>query len=201
MNASESIVLGVVAGVLTTLIVLGFGALIRRVVLPWYRDFIYDGVEIEGEWNLISETEQGARLSLKQSAYSLSGTCTFVSHDENPLGYEALRVFAVKGTIREKLVELSFRHIDRARLGAGVFLFEVKGDGRRMSGVQSMYSVATSRMTSANVHAFRPGFLKPAQGELALTTPALPHRRKKKKKSKIPEPPAQEPPSGPVAGG
>ncbi len=114
---------------------------------------------IGGEWEIReSDTMQRARLVLKQHASQITGTCLLVRHDtdHDDDEFEAIRSFAITGRINDRFVELSFRHKDNTRLGIGVFVLEVVGDGRRMRGQQTFYSVASERIDSSAVVVQRP---------------------------------------------
>lgn len=159
-SATFAIVTGVLSGVVTTAVIVLGSMVFQTIIRPRYEELIYRGIILEGEWNVEGwDSAQVAKINLKQHAWDLSGTASFVAVDYTPeKRYERIRTFHVSGTINERLVELSFRHTDRARLGAGVWLFEVIGDGRQMRGMQVQYSVSTERgITHCNVVALRPG--------------------------------------------
>jgi hypothetical protein len=167
-STSYAIFVGVISGIITTAVLVALSEVFRRIVLPWYQAITYRGIIIEGEWEIRSVipdlAAQVATLELRQQACALSGISTLVvaeSPDRQSARYEAVRTFRLSGTINDRLVEISFRHRDVTRLGAGVWVLEVVGDGRRMKGFQCYYDVASERVDSFEVFAQRPGMPVP----------------------------------------
>jgi hypothetical protein len=148
----------VIAGVATAALLFGAGQIFRRVVLPWYRELIYRGLDIAGEWEITNTSSQRATVTLEQHADRLKGRCTFVRSRPTVHAFEDVRTMSVSGSVQDKLVELSFRYENRSRIGAGVFLLEIAGDGRMMRGQQAMWSVTTNRIVSHDCFFSRPGF-------------------------------------------
>jgi hypothetical protein len=187
ISSAWAIVLGVVSGVLTSgLVALGV-SYFRNIALPWYRARIYDGVMVAGSWELQSfESTQTGKMELTQQASRLSGSLTLVASPQSTFGnFEELRTFALSGFINDRLVEISFRHTDRSRIGAGVFFLELIGDGRVLRGVQSMYNVANSEVDSVTVCAVRPGARAPlteAQLDAFMQYEAEQEKKRKAKK-------------------
>lgn len=160
-SPAGAILYGIIGGVLAYVFVSLVGQAVRKIVLPWYHDLVYRGVRLDGRWkvtNLLGSGNQTAELQLTQQADRVTGTCTFVKQesDEGDAFYEQVRTCKLSGTVRDRFVELSFRHVDPARLGAGVFLLEVHGDGRTMGGQQTFYSVGSSGIVSNAVVVHRP---------------------------------------------
>jgi hypothetical protein len=148
--------IGVISSLLSLLFAGVIGTWIRNVVIPWLEERAYRGVRISGEWRVFSQTAQEAVLDLKQSAQRITGTCTFIAQLESD-HFELARQFRVDGRIIDRLVRLSFDHVDPSRLGFGVFLAEVIRDGRKMLGVQAYYSVTAGRIDSCRCAIVRPG--------------------------------------------
>lgn len=63
------------------------------------------------------------------------------------------------GEIQDRFVRLDISHRDRDRLGFGAFVFEVKGDGRRMDGVQATYNTLGGDFFSRQCTATRGGLV------------------------------------------
>lgn len=150
----QEIVVGVVSGILSALLIIVIGAMIQRVVLPWYRSVTYSGVDISGEWHCIDPSmAQEITFNLTQKANIVSGFATFTwDHDDTDLQhreFEVVRNFNVSGFIKDRFVQLTLRHIDSKRIGIHSYLLEVCGDGRKMEGIFSFYSVRTNLMESS----------------------------------------------------
>ncbi|MEA1080263.1 hypothetical protein [Marinobacter qingdaonensis] len=148
----EAIGIGVVSGVLSSVLILLLATLIRRVFIPWFRSLIYSGVDVSGEWHCIDPfMAQEITINLNQDADSVSGTATFTWNrdypDESILDdFEAVRTFNVSGKIRDRFLQVMLTHVDRKRIGVNSYLLEVCGDGRTMKGLFTFYSVRSHEL-------------------------------------------------------
>jgi len=152
-----AILYGVVSGVLTSALLVALSRLFSLIILPGYQNLVYRGIRIAGEWEIRTEgLTQIIRLKISQKAYILEGEVAVLSKDAtSQKNYEDLRTFALKGGIQDRFVELSLRHSDHSRLGAGTLLLEVIGDGRVMKGAYAFYSVSNNKIISLEVEARR----------------------------------------------
>lgn len=82
----ESLILGVLAGVITSALIYAFVVLFREVLVPAYRRLIYRGVDISGEWRYSIKFKSGVSrafvISLKQKAHAVSGFVTLTRTGE-----------------------------------------------------------------------------------------------------------------------
>lgn len=77
----DSVILGVVSGVVTAAILQLFGKLFTHHVIPWYRAITYRGVDISGTWMTTHENgDHKARfeLTLVQREHALTGSATII---------------------------------------------------------------------------------------------------------------------------
>lgn len=140
-----SIVAGVGTGVLANFATYLF----VNVWLPKYRDIVYHGMRIDGDWVIAQNDtpEDGAVLStkwalsirLEQRAYTLSGNAT-ANHVANGESIDAIN-YDVSGYIYDRFVVLTFRSNSRNRIAHSVFLVEVRGDGTHMTGYRTFYGL------------------------------------------------------------
>lgn len=148
-SIQSTIVLSVVSGIITSSLIFILISLFKGMVIPWYQKVIYQGVNISGAWcGKIEGGHQLITLNLKQSANKIDGTANFASNITQNAHWEPLRVFNIKGTIQDRFISISGNHCDQQRLGVNSFLLEVIGDGRKISGVFTYYSVGISEITS-----------------------------------------------------
>ena len=157
----EAIGLGVVSGVLSSALILLLAVLIRRVLIPWFRSLIYSGVDVSGEWHCIDPLmAQEITVHLNQDADSVSGTATFTWNHDDPDEscldeFETVRTFHVSGKIRDRFLQLMLTHVDRKRIGVNSYLLEVCGDGRRMRGLFTFYSIRAHFLDSISHTLYR----------------------------------------------
>lgn len=160
---TNSILIGVVTGILTSALLYGATQVFQRIIVPWCERLLYSGVEIAGEWEA-TETPfpQAIRMSLKQHAGVLSGTVTYQNADSENGAKEMLRVFAATGDLSDRFVCLRLRHRGRRRIGVIHYLLEVVGDGRTMRGVASFYDLRGEKVAAGAI-AFRLTGAEPLQ--------------------------------------
>jgi len=151
MTASQSIVLGVVSGLISGYALYILAALFRRIILPWYRNTIYKGLSISGTWQLQSDDYQRRDITfqINQKADALRGLSTHVLREgQNDRLSERVRTYALDGTIHDRFVIITGRPIEASRIGAMTFLLEVLGDGTVMKGFGSGYSSSLMKIDS-----------------------------------------------------
>ena len=140
-----SVVVGVGTGVLANFATYLF----VNVWLPKYRDIVYHGMRIDGDWVIsqddtpvdgtVLSTKWALSAKLDQKAYALTGHAT-ANHVANGESIDAIN-YDVSGYIYDRFVVLTFRNNSRIRIAHSVFLVEVRGDGTRMTGYRTFYGL------------------------------------------------------------
>ena len=154
-NVTESIILGVVAGLLTSAVLLITKSIIINVLLPLYRQFMYRGIHINGTWHHVNSSQK-LLLELKQSCEKLNGKATLQwVNSENHFHIESIRTFDVSGCIETRFITLTFRHTDRSRLGIITCLLQVDGDGTILSGQRCWYAPLAAKINSGGIRLYR----------------------------------------------
>jgi hypothetical protein len=125
MNVSESIIIGIVSGLITSSLIYLLIQVFNKIVRPWYQDIIYSGVRIDGQWYtqktfLNGEIIQDELLELKQHAYKIIGTYTVTKRYKDSESIE-IKTFTVEGKkIRDRFVRLNSHNIDKRKIGVNV---------------------------------------------------------------------------------
>jgi hypothetical protein len=152
MTPSQSIIIGVVSGLITGSLVFLLSQIIRKIIIPWYQEFIYSGIIVSGTWEVNTLEQKHHRkiiIELKQQAHKLTGISTHIAQDEAVPG-DQIRTYILQGKIHNRFVSLTGESVDSKRLGAVSFLLEIVGDGQVMEGHGSAYSTVTSQITGGN---------------------------------------------------
>lgn len=144
---------GVVAGVLTSAMLFAFGVVTSKILLPWYQDLVYKGVDLRGLW--VNEWDYaGARYryhtSLNQNAHRLTGTTTITKSGTAKDDY--VINFDVTGSTWEGFVVLNLRSRDRKTLSFATALFKVKDRGKSLAGHLIFRSLTTDEVASEGAH-------------------------------------------------
>lgn len=81
MNTQESIILGVISGILTAIFLFFVKELWTKTFTPWYQSFRYEGADISGSWFAEYTDEKGSKSTysvvLKQNAHKITGSMQF----------------------------------------------------------------------------------------------------------------------------
>lgn len=145
----STLVLSAVVGIGTGVLANFATYLFVDVWLPKYRDFVYQGIRIDGDWVITQDdtpvdgvtlsTKWALSSNLRQKAYALSGHAT-ANRVEDGESVDAIN-YDITGYIYDRFVVLTFKNNSRARIAHSVFLVEVRGDGTRMTGYRTFYGL------------------------------------------------------------
>ena len=149
----QSLGMGVLSGVVASLIILFSTSVVKGVLLPWYRQFVYKGVDISGSWRALKNPPdppplRTLTLELVQQAHSITGAAIITATPED---VSTPRSFKLVGSLSDRFLEFRMKQVDKKQLGIVVGLFEVIGDGNTMSGVMLGYNIATREINPSAV--------------------------------------------------
>ena len=142
MSITESIILGVFTGVVTSAALVIIGQIFYKIFIPWYQSIIYKGINISGEWTYEMNFDSGNKSHFFAKIYQKAGyiecTITEAKTVANSNKTEA-RVFKYKGKLVDRLLTLTGRDTSERNFGVYTFLLEIKGGGKTMEGFTSRY--------------------------------------------------------------
>ncbi|AUJ72418.1 hypothetical protein [Pseudoalteromonas sp. NC201] len=136
MTQFETILLGVAAGILTTMTIFIAKGIWLKIILPSYQSARYQGADISGSWEKDYENKQKGTLSsfsfvIKQNAHDVSGSLYFVhkSPEKNfSVDYELI------GEYWEGYLTLSCRSKDRRVFSQGAIFLKLTNNGKAFNG-------------------------------------------------------------------
>jgi hypothetical protein len=157
MNNLESLIIGIVSGIITTALIYLAVLIFRKIVIPWYQEIVYKGIDVGGKWRMSSAEIEGMDmfLNLAQHAHRLKGTLTLFRKNEMESQIDPIRTYKIEGSISNRFIVATLSLIEKNRLGIGTLLFEVVGDGQRLKGNWTYYSVSDSNIDSVECEAER----------------------------------------------
>jgi hypothetical protein len=149
VNTTESIVTGVVSGLLTGALVFLLSRIFQSIVLPWYRELTYTGIDLSGTWEVHPDPPHTRHLyiELVQRAGVVSGTATHTAKRPNENGGQT-RTYRLHGEVRDRFVWIRGHSTDPRRIGVLCYLLESIGDGNTLRGSLVMYDITQSRVVS-----------------------------------------------------
>lgn len=137
MTTEESIILGVISGVLTATFIFLVKEFWSKILLPWYQGFRYQGADISGSWFAEYKDDSGEHskstysVVLKQSAHKVVGSMqfTFVS-DNRKFNID----FTLSGEYWEGYLNLTCRSKDRKVYSHGCMFLKLINNGSGLLG-------------------------------------------------------------------
>lgn len=129
---------GVLSGVITAALLCITTALLRRIVIPWYQEMRYQGIDLRGTWELNTSpdgTNANMIMTIKQSAHHLTGNARLIFNIAEKQGKDL--EFEVYGSVWEGYLTLNLRSADRTRISFITMLLKVVGGGRELKGVMA----------------------------------------------------------------
>jgi len=154
MSASDSIIFGIVSGILASAILFLMTEFFRNIAIPWYRRIIYNGIDISGKWFSKKTNPSGnvedSTMIIKQQADMI--TCTInIAKKSSGDSHAEIKTYEISGTLRDRFLEISGRNSDSQSIGVHSELLEVFGDGKTMQGYNMWYSVTNKTIQSSDV--------------------------------------------------
>nr|WP_321281214.1 hypothetical protein [uncultured Vibrio sp.] len=152
----DNVIIGVVAGILTSALLFLITKLFNDSFLPWYRKYLYHGINVSGTWYCYSTLYQKITLDIDQNCQYLKGSAVVVSEmPKEHRTHDEIRMFKVSGKIKDGFVLLSMENSDIQRLGIVSLLVRVSGDGSELIGVSNAYNPSRGCIESHNKSFFR----------------------------------------------
>ena len=131
-----AILIGVVSGILASIIIFICAQFFYKIIIPWYQNAIYRGIDISGDWtakyNFSGGVEVEQTIELKQKGHKITGT--FSSRSSVPSTGISTSTFTLVGEIFDNYVDIEYRKNDKRFIGRGSILFKVKEGGAKLQG-------------------------------------------------------------------
>lgn len=135
MGVTETVFWGAIAGIITTITLALISIFFKKIIIPWYQDVIYKGVDLNGNWILQENYENGitytCQLNLVQNAHKIYGHASMMvinsSHDYNQL-------FDIEGETWEGYITLNMRSKNNKTLSFAAGLLRIENRGASLSG-------------------------------------------------------------------
>ncbi len=154
MNIFETVILGVVSGVITAAFLYLISLFFINHFIPWYQKTIYKGVDISGTWVAEVTSASGITASMEmtihQNGHSVKGESTIVQ-GRDPSNLTQVSNLSMSGHIWEGFITLNQQSKDRTRLSYSTSLLQVLNGGIRLNGVYCFLSIITDKIESLEI--------------------------------------------------
>jgi len=143
---SLNLVLGIISGILTSFLIFGALQVFQKIILPWYKDFTYSDLVIEGDWEDVTdgnrvEVTQRIFHKIKQKGNVISGITEIIDDSGS-------KTMEVTGFVRNGTVVLNFQRKDKQKLGVMTYLLKAVEDGSKLTGFALWYDIMHSEICS-----------------------------------------------------
>ncbi len=130
----ESIAIGIIAGLVTTFIVVVIQKFWSNAIEPWYEEKIYKDARIEGVWvGTYPDIDLKEIVTLNRVAHSVTGDVAIVEGPNQGQTYE------LNGTFKNLILTATYSAKDRQSLDRGSYTLMLKNNGKAMEGHSSFY--------------------------------------------------------------
>jgi hypothetical protein len=131
---SQNIILGIVAGLTTTIISLIISDFWKKRFIPWLEERIYKDAKIEGRWYAViayHDCDFGKYyFDLYRNSHKISGTMTSKNSG---------KIFYCHGEFRNMILTLNYESKDQREVDRGGFTFLLVKNGQELDGCAAYY--------------------------------------------------------------
>ena len=155
-----AIICGVIAGVVTSAMFFIIGQLFGKVVIPWYQDLVYKGVDLRGKWIAQKSYPSGISyhysILIEQNAHDLKGSMTISKMNSQPgppggqLG-DYVQSFVVWGSTWEGFITINLTSSGRRSLSFATSLLQIRNRGESLVGQMVYRSSQNDQVESEDI--------------------------------------------------
>jgi hypothetical protein len=149
-----TIFIGVLSGVMTSGLIWTAVKIFNKIIIPWYQQSIYRGIDISGEWTskkeYLGKVMVDQTIQISQKGHRISGS--LISRNKIPSKGEDTTSFFIEGEIFDNYVDIEYKTTDKKFIGRGSFLLKVKEGGEKLAGgLVAIDRFSTDIMTSQEI--------------------------------------------------
>ncbi len=157
INISFSIVIGVISGVLTTMLIFFIGFVFKKFLIPWYQSITYRGLDISGQWEYEMKHSNGSdavTMNLRQKGHNITGKDKAIVIDNKGKHTKGM-AFKIRGLFFDGYLIAYLISENRKERGCGSLTLQVIKAGLKMEGYISYYDVEFNCVTSKKIICIR----------------------------------------------
>lgn len=154
MSVSENIILGIVSGLLTSMLAFFLLQIFKSVILPWYQKVTYNGLDISGQWlerhMIAGILNQESTITIRQVSHKIKGEITIVKRGASNEVFKT-KHFGFEGSFYDTFINISCWNKDKKQLGTTNYILQIKGNGSSFCGQKCWYDVGTNQIKSEEI--------------------------------------------------
>ena len=137
----NSIVSGLVSGLMVAIIILVLQVYYQKVILPWIEERVYKGVKIEGEW--VGEiSKENFSFNLRRISHRVNGEMVRQKDGQ---------VYKLDGEFRNLILTVTYTSSASRAIDRGCFTFLLVDNGRELNGYAIYYYSPHHKVHSQHV--------------------------------------------------
>ena len=151
MSTADTILYGVITGILTSFIIFLLIQIFNKIIVPWYQLTIYRGLSVAGVWeekHQYKSYSDISKLSISQNSQMIKCLMTVVK-TENDSGEVEIKNFNLKGSFHDGHIILSGNNVDSKYRGHVTYLLKIANGGKSLAGVMSWVDSGSDRIHSS----------------------------------------------------
>lgn len=153
-NITITIFMGVLSGVFTAALIWVAMSLFNKIVIPWYQQRVYRGIDISGEWTsnkeYLGKIKVDQSIQISQKGHRIKGV--LISRNKIPNRGNDTTSFSIDGEVFNNYVYIVYKTTDKRYIGRGSFLLKVKEGGDKLwGGLIAIDRFSAKVMTSEDI--------------------------------------------------
>lgn len=153
-NYIINIAVSVFAGIITYVVIKALSKLFYIIVLPWYQDKIYRGLDISGIWienhNYGDLFIQESEIKLIQNAHKINGTITLIKKKIDNEIIE-MKNFRFDGEFFNNFLNTACWNENKQQVGTHNYLMSVGRDGKEMEGFKTYFDIGFRKIRAEEI--------------------------------------------------
>jgi lipopolysaccharide export LptBFGC system permease protein LptF len=139
LSIEETIILSVISGVITSVFIFLCIAIFNKIIIPWYRQTIYRGLDINGTWETTNHHENvidEIQLDINQHEQNISGAMSVIKIDSETNEIE-VKTLDLTGTFQDGHLMLIGNNKDKKLRSHITYLANIVEGGYALHGMQT----------------------------------------------------------------
>ena len=142
-----SISSGIIAGLVTGILIWLFRNIWLSILEPRVRDLLYRGIRIDGIWQaqlIDAESNHKEEIKLIQKGHFVSGTMKCIE------GQDQGSEYTFKGTFKNLIISAEYEINDKSSVDRGTFTLKLKDNGAEFIGATAYYGATDGEVSAVN---------------------------------------------------
>jgi len=151
MNISETIILGVVSGIVTSALIFLLVKVFYKIIIPWYQDILYSGINLSGQWEEVTKYSRYTdhmKFNISQKNNKITGLASLVKVN-NTTQEAKSKILIITGKFQNGYLILTLENQDKRMQTLLTYLLKVNNGGELLAGNVTWVDVGTNNIKTA----------------------------------------------------